>query len=50
LYLTDKRQNRKLERDLKRYSVLLKLVIDQRALATLKQLIKETEDRLNELH
>jgi hypothetical protein len=35
---------------LKRYSALLKLVVDQRALAALKQLIKETEDRLNKLH
>jgi hypothetical protein len=46
----DKRQKRKLEQDLKRYSALLKLVVDQRALAALKQLIKETEDRLNKLH
>jgi hypothetical protein len=43
----DKRHKQKLEKDLERYHALLKLATDQRALAALKQLIKETTDRLN---
>jgi hypothetical protein len=46
----DKRHKRKLARDLERYRALLKLTSDQRALAALKQLIKETTDRLNDIN
>jgi hypothetical protein len=38
----DKRHKQKLERDLERYRALLNLATDQRALAVLKRLIKET--------
>jgi hypothetical protein len=50
LYVMDKRHKQKLERDLERYRALLKLSTDQRALAALKQLIKETTDRLNDIN
>jgi hypothetical protein len=43
----DRRQKRKLERDLERHHALLKLVTDERAVATIKQLIREKQDRLN---
>jgi hypothetical protein len=47
LYVMDRRQKQKLERDLERYHALLKLVTDERAVATIKQLIREKQDRLN---
>jgi hypothetical protein len=43
----DGRQKQRLERDLQRYHALLKLVTDERAVATIKQLIREKQDRLN---
>jgi hypothetical protein len=43
----DRWQKRKLERDIERYNALLKLVTDERAVATIKQLIREKQDRLN---
>jgi hypothetical protein len=46
----DKRRKWKLEQDLERYSVPLKLVMDQRAVAALNQLIKETAGRLYEIN
>jgi len=46
----DERHKQKLERDLERYRALLKLATDQQALAALKQLIKETTDRLNDIN
>lgn len=42
-------QKQKLERDLARYRALLRLMIDERAVAALNHLIKETTDRLNDL-
>jgi hypothetical protein len=44
-----KPDKQKLARDLERYRALLKLTSDQRALAALKQLIKETMDRLDDI-
>lgn len=44
----DKQRTQKLERDLGRYRALLKLATNERALAALKQLIKETRDHLND--
>lgn len=46
----DRWQKQKLERDLERYHALFKLTTDERALAALKQLIRETKDRLNEVN
>jgi hypothetical protein len=43
----DRRQKGKLERDLERYHALLKLVTDERAVASIKQLIREKLDHLN---
>src|SRR6266478_1958642 len=43
----DRRQKQKLERDLERYHALLKLATDERAVAALRQLIRETQGRLN---
>jgi hypothetical protein len=43
----DRPQKRKLERDIERYQALLKFVTDERAVATIKQLIREKQDRLN---
>src|ERR1700737_3242544 len=43
----DRRQKQKLERDLERYQALLKLATDERAAAALRQLIRETQGRLN---
>jgi len=43
----DRRQKQKLERDLERYHALLKLATDERAAAALRQLIRETQGRLN---
>jgi hypothetical protein len=45
LYVMDEKQ--KLERDIERYHALLKLVTDERAITTIKQLIREKQDRLN---
>jgi hypothetical protein len=39
-----------LERGLHRYNALLKLATDKRAVAALKQLIRETQDRLNHIN
>ena len=47
LYVMNRRQKRKLERDTERYHALLKLVTDERAVTTIKQLIGEEHDRLN---
>ena len=47
LYVMDRRQKQKLERDLERYHALLKLATDERAAAALRQLIRETQGRLN---
>jgi hypothetical protein len=43
----DRRQKQKLEGDLERYHTLLKLATDERAVAALRQLIRETQGRLN---
>jgi hypothetical protein len=50
LYVMDRRQKQKLERDLERYHVLLKLATDERGVAALKQLIREMHDRLNHIN
>jgi hypothetical protein len=50
LYVMDRRQKQKLERDLERYHALLKLVTDERAVATIKQLIRESQDHLNHIN
>src|SRR6266404_1990178 len=47
LYVMDRRQKQKLDRDLERYHALLKLATDERAVAALRQLIRETQGRLN---
>ena len=50
LYVMNKRYKQQLERDLERYRALLKLMADQQARTALKQLIKETTDRINDIN
>jgi hypothetical protein len=42
-------ERQKLEADLKRYQILRDLVFDERVIAAIEELIRETEERLTQL-
>jgi hypothetical protein len=42
-------ERQKLRADLRRYRILLQHITDQRAVAVIEKLIKETEDRLSQI-